>query len=81
MPTKSFPVTSWKKKLYDTFSGYPGGLETGNRQKPDVPPPEAVIERAVKGMLPKNRLGCKMFKNCLFMPVLNIPMAHNNRKR
>jgi large subunit ribosomal protein L13 len=49
-------------KLYDTFSGYPGGLKqetAGNLLKRR---PEAVVERAIKGMLPKNRLGRKMFK-------------------
>jgi large subunit ribosomal protein L13 len=49
-------------KLYDTFSGYPGGLKqeaAGNLLKRR---PEAIVERAVKGMLPKNRLGRKMYK-------------------
>jgi large subunit ribosomal protein L13 len=50
------------QKMYDHFTGYPGGL------KEEVPSsllkrrPEVVIERAVKGMLPKNRLGRKMIK-------------------
>ena len=49
-------------KTYINFSGYPGGKkeETAGdllKRRPDV-----IIERAVKGMLPKNRLGRKMYK-------------------
>lgn len=58
----SFTGNKLKDKLYDTFSGYPGGLKqeaAGNLLKRR---PEAVVERAVKGMLPKNRLGRKMYK-------------------
>jgi large subunit ribosomal protein L13 len=57
-----FTGNKLEEKLYDTFSGYPGGLKqetAGNLLKRR---PEAVVERAVKGMLPKNRLGRKMFK-------------------
>lgn len=49
-------------KLYDTFSGYPGGLKQETAKSLLARRPEAVIERAVKGMLPKNRLGRKMYK-------------------
>jgi large subunit ribosomal protein L13 len=57
-----FTGNKLKDKLYDTFSGYPGGLKqesAGNLLKRR---PEAVVERAVKGMLPKIRLGRKMYK-------------------
>lgn len=57
-----FTGNKLEDKFYKTFSGYPGGLKqesAGNLLKRR---PEAVIERAVKGMLPKNRLGRKMFK-------------------
>ena len=50
------------QKMYDHYTGYPGGLKeeaAGNLLKRR---PEVVVERAVKGMLPKNRLGRKMFK-------------------
>jgi len=50
------------QKMYDHFTGYPGGLKeevAGDLLKRR---PEVVIERAVKGMLPKNRLGRKMYK-------------------
>jgi len=49
-------------KNYINYSGYPGGKKeeaAGDllKRRPDV-----IIERAVKGMLPKNRLGRKMYK-------------------
>ncbi|HET9824993.1 MAG TPA: 50S ribosomal protein L13, partial [Chitinophagaceae bacterium] len=50
------------EKLYDTFSGYPGGLKQETARSLIRRRPEAVVERAVKGMLPKNRLGRKMSK-------------------
>ena len=50
------------EKLYDTFSGYPGGLKQETAKSLIRRRPEAVVERAVKGMLPKNRLGRKMAK-------------------
>jgi large subunit ribosomal protein L13 len=48
-------------KLYHRHSGYPGGLRTMNYQRLLSERPTLVIERAVKGMLPKNRLGRQMF--------------------
>jgi large subunit ribosomal protein L13 len=50
------------EKIYDTFSGYPGGRKEETARSLLRRRPEAVIERAVKGMLPKNRLGRKMGK-------------------
>jgi large subunit ribosomal protein L13 len=50
------------EKMYQNFTGYPGGLKeetAGNLMKRR---PEMIVERAVKGMLPKNRLGRRMFK-------------------
>lgn len=49
-------------KLYYRHSGYPGGLKITNFKDMVQKHPERVIELAVKGMLPHNRLGRKMFK-------------------
>ena len=49
-------------KVYINFSGYPGGKKEEVAKSLLKRRPEVVIERAVKGMLPKNRLGRKMFK-------------------
>ena len=49
-------------KKYVRHSGYPGGLKVETYDKLLVRRPEAIIEHAVKGMLPKNRLGRQMIK-------------------
>jgi large subunit ribosomal protein L13 len=51
-----------EQKIYDTFSGYPGGRKEETAKNLLSRRPEVIIERAVKGMLPKNRLGRKMVK-------------------
>jgi len=57
-----FTGNKLEDKIYDTFSGYPGGRKEETAGSLLKRRPVAVIERAVKGMLPKNRLGRKMFK-------------------
>ena len=49
-------------KQYLTYSGYPGGQKGETAKNLLARRPEVVIERAVKGMLPKNRLGRQMYK-------------------
>ncbi len=49
-------------KLYQHHTGYPGGLKTITLQKLRAKAPEQIIEKAVKGMLPKNPLGRAMFR-------------------
>lgn len=49
-------------KIYYHHSGYPGGLKAISFEKLLAKAPERVIERAVKGMLPKNSLGRAMFR-------------------
>jgi large subunit ribosomal protein L13 len=49
-------------KVYDTFSGYPGGRKEESAVNLLKRRPEVIIERAIKGMLPKNRLGRQMYK-------------------
>lgn len=58
-------VTESKKesKTYITYSGYPGGQKIRTVNEMLVKRPTGVIEEAVRGMLPKNRLGRKIFHN------------------
>ena len=49
-------------KEYFSYSGYPGGGKTRTPEEMRDRRPGFIIENAVKGMLPKNRLGRKMFK-------------------
>jgi large subunit ribosomal protein L13 len=51
-----------EEKVYDRFSGYPGGRKEEIAKDLLKRRPEVIIERAVKGMLPKNRLGRQMYK-------------------
>ncbi len=48
------------KKLYFSHSGYPGGLRVKSAGKMLKEKPEEVIRHAVRGMLPKNRLGRRL---------------------
>lgn len=52
----------WDQKNYYRHSGYIGGLKTITARKLMEKRPEDLIRFAVKGMLPKNRLGRKLFK-------------------
>ena len=51
-----------RQKLYYRHSGYPGGLKSISLEKVMQTNPTRVIEHAVKGMLPHNRLGASMIK-------------------
>jgi len=50
-------------KVYVRHTGYPGGQRFATPADYLKRKPEFVIEKAVKGMLPKNRLGAAIFKN------------------
>lgn len=50
------------QKKYYRHSGYPGGLKQVSLRDQLQKFPDRVIEAAVRGMLPKNRLGRRMFK-------------------
>ena len=50
------------EKIYYRHSGFPGGIKEESFAALLARRPEAIIERAVKGMLPKNRLGREMGK-------------------
>lgn len=49
-------------KEYITYSGYPGGQKVKTAKELLDKKPIAVVENAVRGMLPKNKLGRAMFK-------------------
>jgi large subunit ribosomal protein L13 len=49
-------------KLYYSHSGYPGGIKEINFDDLQAKKPEMIIEKAVKGMLPRGPLGRAMFR-------------------
>jgi large subunit ribosomal protein L13 len=51
----------WTQKLYHHHTGYIGGLKTASAREIMEKRPEELIRRAVKGMLPKNRLGSQLY--------------------
>lgn len=51
------------EKEYVRHSGYPGGQRTRTAEELLAKKPTAVVEKAIKGMLPKNRLGSALFRN------------------
>jgi len=53
----------WDDKKYITFSGYPGGQKTSTAKEVMAKKPTYMVEKAIKGMLPKSKLGNAMFRN------------------
>ncbi len=51
-----------QQKVYKRFSGYPGGLKLETFESLFKRRPHEVLRHAVKGMLPKNKLGSRMIK-------------------
>ena len=49
-------------KIYHRHSGYPGGIKSTSLARMRQTHPERIVEKAVKGMLPRNPLGRAMFK-------------------
>ena len=50
-------------KVYVRYTGYPGGQRFVSPKELLAKHPERLVEKAVRGMLPKNRLGRQLFKN------------------
>jgi large subunit ribosomal protein L13 len=53
----------WSDKEYVHYTGYPGGKRTRTPKDLMEKDPTKIVEKAVHGMLPKNRLGNKLQKN------------------
>ena len=53
----------WDNKVYIRYTGYPGGQRFVTAKELLAKKPISIIEKAVRGMLPKNRLGDSIYKN------------------
>lgn len=53
----------WDQKQYITHSGYPGGQRSKTAAQVLAKKPTDIVENAVRGMLPKNKLGRELFRN------------------
>nr|YP_009398748.1 ribosomal protein L13 [Kuetzingia canaliculata]ARW67934.1 ribosomal protein L13 [Kuetzingia canaliculata] len=67
-----------KQKVYKRHSGKPGGLKIETFEKVQKKKPNKIIEHAVRGMLPKNSLGRKVFKKLKVYP--NNQHPHKSQK-
>ena len=50
-------------KIYQRYTGYPGGQRETTPAKVLASHPERILEHAIRGMLPKNRLGDALYRN------------------
>ena len=55
--------TKMNDKIYMRHTGYPGGQRTLTAKVLQSKNPALLVEKAVKGMLPKNKLGAELFRN------------------
>ena len=53
----------WKNKKYIRHTGYPGGQRSLSAEELFKKNPTKLVENAVKGMLPKNKLGSNLYRN------------------
>ena len=53
----------WADKTYVRHTGYPGGQRTLSANEMFDKDPARLVEKSVKGMLPKNKLGADLFRN------------------
>ena len=53
----------WEDKTYIRYTGYPGGQRSLSANQLFEKNPSTIIEKSVKGMLPKNKLGSALFRN------------------
>jgi len=56
------------KKMYYRHSGYPGGIKAASAGELLAKNPETIIKHAVRGMLPKNKLGREQFRKLKVYP-------------
>ena len=70
----------WDEKEYISHSGYPGGQKTVTPKMLKARSSKLVLESAIKGMLPKNRLGRKLFNNVFIYEGAEHPHAAQQPK-
>jgi large subunit ribosomal protein L13 len=70
----------WEQKNYIHHTGYPGGQRSKTANEVMASKPFAMVEKAVKGMLPKNRLGAQLFRNLHVYAGNEHPHAGQNPK-
>lgn len=75
-----FTGNKFNEKQYVSYTGYPGGQRFISPKDLMAKHPTRVVEKAVRGMLPKNKLGNKIFKNLHVYVGAEHPHAAQNPK-
>lgn len=70
----------WDNKNYSSYSGYPGGQKNLTPKQVHRKSNTKVVEMAIKGMLPKTKLGRQMFKNLYIYAGTDHPHSAQNPK-
>ena len=65
----------WSKKMYYRHSGYAGGLKTRTATEMLAKQPQKIVEKAIRGMLPKGKLGDDMYRRLYVYVGPNHPHA------
>jgi len=68
-------------KEYVSHTGFPGGQRITTPEKLLAKKPIEVVEKAVRGMLPRTRLGREQFRNLYVMKVMSMHRKHRNQKK
>jgi large subunit ribosomal protein L13 len=76
----SLSGNKWEQKEYMRHTGYPGGQRILNATQAHAKNPTRIMENAVKGMLPKNKLGAALFRNLKVYADANHPHEAQNPK-
>jgi len=76
----SLSGNKWDQKKYIRHTGYPGGQRILNATQAHAKNPTRIMETAVKGMLPKNKLGAELFRNLKVYADANHPHEAQNPK-
>jgi len=75
-----FTGNKWDDKQYVHHTTYPGGQRFATPKEVMRKDPRRILEHAIKGMLPKNRLGAKLFRNLHVYAGPNHPHEAQNPK-
>lgn len=76
-----FTGKKWSDKNYYRHTGYPGGKRVAHPIDVLRSHPERLVEHAVRGMLPKNRLGRRLFRNLFVYTGAEHPHAAQQPKQ
>lgn len=70
--------SKWDDRVYLSYTGYPGGQRAITPRQLKAKSSALLVERSVRGMLPKNRLGRAIFKNLYVYEGAEHPHAAQN---